>query len=171
MSEDKEGALCREHVDLHTCEFSDVLTPDTAGIDCDRCVALFGLLCDVVVDLDTLHCVAVLDEACHFAVHLYSGSVEFGVDNVCRSKSEWIHCSVRNLYCSDDVRVSGRLHSQSLLRVDDIRSDACLKTGFHKLCLICKIIFRKCKEQTLCLLHAMSCNFAENHVLLDTLFC
>ena len=170
MAKDQEGTLCREHVDLYSCKFSDVLSPDTTCIDGDRGIVLFSLLCNVVIDLNTLYGVTLFDEACHFAVHLHSCTVKLCVDHVGRCESERVHRSIRNLYSSDDVRVGRRLHPQRLLRVDDFCSDACLKARFHKFSLVSKIIFRKCEEQTFSLLHAMSCNFAENHILLDTLF-
>ena len=145
-----------------------MLSPDTAGIYSDRGIELFSLLCDVVVDLNSLYSVALFDKAGHFAVHLHSRSVKLSVDHVGRCESERVYRTVRNLYGSDDVRVGRRLHPQRLLRVDDFRSDACLKARFYKFSLISKIIFRKCKEQTFSLFHTMSRNFAENHILLDT---
>ena len=105
MSEDQQGSLCREHIDLHAGEFGYMLSPDTSCVDCDRSVILFLLLGDMVVYNDSFYSVTLLDEAGHFAVYQYFGSMKLGVNDVCRSKTERVYRSVRDLYRSYNVRI------------------------------------------------------------------
>ena len=81
----------------------------------------------MVVYNDSFYSVTLFDQAGHFAVYQYFGSMKLGVNDVCRSKTERVYRSVRDLYCADDVRICRRLYAKRFLRVDYIGSDTCRK--------------------------------------------
>ena len=75
VSEYEERSLGREHADFRTCQFRNMVSPDTAGVDGDRRVVFRRFSRLVVNDFYARDFFLVSDEACHFGVYQYFGSV------------------------------------------------------------------------------------------------
>ena len=171
MAEDEQGALGREHVNLHPGHLCDRLSPDAGGVYHEAAVSLTLLARAVVAQLHAFHHAILDDEAHDLHVCADLGTMTLGVDDVCRGEAERVYRGIGHTHCPDERRVDCRFYAARLFRRDDVGLDAGLRASLDKRLLVVEAVLGKRDEETVCLLHAMASHSAKRHVFFYALAC
>ena len=169
VTENQQRTLSRQHLNGYTRLLSNLVTPDTCGINHNLRTILGSLTRTAIEHLDTHDALLLTQEIQHLVVGQHLGTIHLSVNKVCRSQTERINSSIGNTHSTNHSRVSRRLQQECLLRVNSIGTNARSTARLDKLSLKLQAILGEADKQTIGLLNAVARNAAQNHILLDTL--
>ena len=147
------------------------MSPDTSGIDNYFCITLADFSAAGVLDFHAGYASAVFDESNDLVESQNFSPVQLCVDHIGNGKPERIDRTVGNSHRTDELGICGRLKPQGLFWVNGLSPYSCLGAGFDKSRLKRQIVFRQSNKKTIGLIDTMARNFAQGHILPDTLVC
>ena len=171
MGKHQQRPFCGEHPHIDAGQGCDVVAPDAAGIHRDGGVEVALFARDKIAGVYSAYRVTLLDESGDGGMEPHLSAVEFGVQHICGAQAERVHAAVGHPHRAGDVGIDRRLQPFGQVGVDDFCADAGFAAGFHKRLLISEVVFWQGDEQAVGLVYAVRGDAAQDHVLLDALFC
>ena len=169
MPEDEQSAFGWEHIDSHTGQLGNMMSPDTSCVDNHlriKMTLLFGLM---IEGLDTDDTVLLPDEAHHLVVNQGNRSMRPGIEHIGDGQPERINRAIGHHHCTRQGRIDGRFHPDRLFRVNGVCIDTSVLATFDEGALIGQVIFRQRDEKPGGILHAMAGDLLQDLVLFDAL--
>ena len=169
MPEDQQGPFGREHIDTHTRQLGDMMSPDTTGVHDHLRIEVALLFRLVIIGLDTDDAVLLSDEAHYLMIDQGHRSVRTGIQHIGDGQPERINRTIGHHHRTRQSWIDGRLHVDRLLRINRVRIDTGLLATLDEGALIGQVIFRQRDEKPGGILHAMAGNLFQDFILFDAL--